>query len=80
MSWDGTRGPAHEPARVEIPPGHSIAFHGLCRHRGVPYPYKSLRLFVSFVVKSIMAKAEAANKVAQTNQLERKSRQEPVAL
>ena len=80
MSWDGTRGPAHEPARVEIPPGHSIVFHGLCLHRGVSYPYESLRLFVSFVVKSIMEAAEAASKAAQTNQLERKSRQEPVAL
>lgn len=80
MSWDGTRGPSDIPARVEIPPGHSIVFHGLCRDRGVSYPYESLRLFVSFVVKSIMEAAEAANKAAQTNQLERKSRQEPVAL
>lgn len=81
MSWDGTRGRALEPARVTLPPGCSIIFHGLARHRGASYPYESLRLFVSFVVKSIVEAAEAAsNKGVRTNQLERVSKHEPVAL
>lgn len=51
MSWDGTRGPAPEPARVTPPAGHSIVFHGLCRHWGVSYSYESA--FVGVVRREV---------------------------
>ena len=78
-SWDGGRGVAREPVRVDLPPGYTIVFHGLARHRGVSYPYDSLRLFVSFLVKSVIAQSKQ-REVAQTTALEKHKFQEPPAL
>lgn len=79
-SWDGTRGFADVPARVELEPGCSIVFHGLARHRGVAYSYQSLRLYLSYVVRSIFALSSDKDKVVKTNDLEASTTREPVAL
>lgn len=78
-SWDGGRGVAREPVRVDLPPGCSIVFHGLARHRGVSYPYESFRLFVSFLVKSVLEESKDSD-VAQTTALEKHKFPEPLAL
>jgi hypothetical protein len=49
-SWNGGMGPSGVPVRVEVPPGHTIVFHGVARHRGVSFPLGSLRFFINFVV------------------------------
>lgn len=50
-SWDGGTGVSDVPVRVEVPPGHSIVFHGVARHRGVSFPKGSLRFFMNFLAK-----------------------------
>lgn len=66
MSWDGGRGPSKVPARVTIPPGHTIVFHGVARHRGVSYPFDCLRFFVSFVVIAAADGAVETTSVVET--------------
>ena len=79
-SWDGGRGPFEEPMSVNLPPGCTIVFHGLARHRGVSYPdYLNYRFFVSFVVRSVLDEAER-RRVAETTALEKHKFQEPQAL
>lgn len=50
-SWDGGKGFSKVPVRVEVPPGHTIVFHGVARHRGVSFPKGSLRFFVNFLAE-----------------------------
>ena len=50
-SFSGERA-GGQPVRVWLEPGETLVFLGVARHRGVSYPYLSLRFFVSLVVKS----------------------------
>lgn len=75
-SFDG-RATETGPARVTILPGETIVFCGLLRHRGVAYPYLSIRFFMSFVAKEALRRATRVDKEAETNQLEYRHRREP---
>lgn len=74
-SFDGQ--PRGRPARVTIQPGETIVFCGLLRHRGVGYPYLSIRFFMSFVSKDALRRATEVDKEAETNQLEYRHKPEP---
>lgn len=65
MSWDGGRGFSKVPVQVVVPPGHTIVFHGVARHRGVSYSYVSLRFFINFLVKVAAERAEETTSVLE---------------
>lgn len=64
-SWNGGMGPSRAPARVTVPPGHTLVFHGVARHRGNSFSYDCLRFFISFVVRTAAEREEETTSVLE---------------
>lgn len=68
-SFDGQVKSVH-PVTVTLPPGQTLVFNGLARHRGTSYSDTNVRFFVSIVVKEEVENAEKGNHAAQTCELQ----------